>query len=721
MVSDYLSPDGKVDPHFDQALEKDLGPALADVIRNLPAQKHGRSKTIKNLPRQTHTYVTEMARRHTPVDRYVYRNTRDLLRKYVKQGLLEANVPTRKPTIQRVSFRHEEEELYQRITEYITHFYQKYEKEKRGLGFIMTVYRRRLTSSFYAIRRSLERRRDWLEGLIISSEQLAEAEKLEEDEEFLEELEQAGFDIAELEQLTDAQKADFSLELDYLNEFIGDLRELSEADSKLSFLKNQLEELFYTRDTVLVFTLYTDTMDYIRRELSIVYGTGVACYSGRGGEQWNGIDWVETTKEIVKNEFRKGKIKILLCTESASEGLNLQTCGVLINYDMPWNPMRVEQRIGRIDRIGQKYKEVWIHNYFYRDSIEDRIYQALKDRIDWFETVVGDLQPILAEVGELTRKLAMMPAEAQAAEFQQKMKELRAKIDENRTEAFNLDNALQERELEQDTTSPVTLRDLEQILTTAQATNHLFRQHDSIDEAYFLNWDDSELLVTFNKDRFDEYPNSLTFLSYGSPLLEGLLALVPEPDSYPNGLIRFGIEDPIPLRGWYSPDNGTFIELSDLASLHKALSTTTESPSGADKELAGSLFESSVTATQQRLAERLAARTERRKKTLRAKSERLLLKAAMVEIALGQQSDLFSDKVYPTSFNETAVAGLRRHGKVWKWMLKIGYEPGLRPKKDDPYFSKVDNQPLETLRGLFGSLTREARIIVIEWLKLEGS
>ena len=64
--------------------------------------------------------------------------------------------------------------------------------------------------------------------------------------------------------------------------------------------------------------------------------------------------------------------------------------------------MRVEQRIGRIDRIGQEYQVVWISNYFYKDTIEDQIYQRLADRIDWFEVVVGDLQPILAEVGEAT-------------------------------------------------------------------------------------------------------------------------------------------------------------------------------------------------------------------------------------------------------------------------------------------------------------------------------
>jgi len=165
----------------------------------------------------------------------------------------------------------------------------------------------------------------------------------------------------------------FQAELEYVQDFIRQLKLLSVNDSKMEVLKEEINQVFKKRPKVLIFTQYTDTMDYLREQLVEVYGIQVACYSGRGGEVWNGIGWIQTTKEDVKNQFRQGNICILLGTESASEGLNLQTCGVLINYDMPWNPMRVEQRIGRIDRIGQEYKEVWIANYFYKDTTEDQI------------------------------------------------------------------------------------------------------------------------------------------------------------------------------------------------------------------------------------------------------------------------------------------------------------------------------------------------------------
>ena len=91
---------------------------------------------------------------------------------------------------------------------------------------------------------------------------------------------------------------------------------------------------------------------------------------------------------------------MLLCTDAAAEGLNFQFCGALINYDLPWNPMRVEQRIGRIDRVGQKYPKIRIVNLQYNDTIETTVYKVLEERIGFFTSVVGRLQPILSSVSQ---------------------------------------------------------------------------------------------------------------------------------------------------------------------------------------------------------------------------------------------------------------------------------------------------------------------------------
>ncbi len=107
----------------------------------------------------------------------------------------------------------------------------------------------------------------------------------------------------------------------------------------------------------MVFTQYTDTMDFLRRALR-KRGYRLLCFSGRGGESpiGNHDEWRVIDREQVKRRFRDGDADLLLCTDAAAEGLNFQFCGALVNYDMPWNPMRVVQRIGRLDRVGQRSK-----------------------------------------------------------------------------------------------------------------------------------------------------------------------------------------------------------------------------------------------------------------------------------------------------------------------------------------------------------------------------
>ena len=504
----------------------------------------------------------------------------------------------------------------------------------------------------------------------------------------------------------------FHYELDYLNNFIGELRGLSQADSKLSYLKDELERLFRQRSTVLIFTQYTDTMDYLRDHLKEVYGSRVACYSGRGGEVWNGIDWVQAGKELVKTRFRSGEIQILLGTESASEGLNLQTCGVLINYDMPWNPMRVEQRIGRIDRIGQAFDWVWIYNYFYRDTVEDRIYQALADRIQWFEDVVGDLQPILAEVGEVTRKLAMLPADQQEAEFEAEIARLRGQIDEARLQALKLDEYQEARQPDGRLCSPVTLADLQAVLTQSDATRHLFQPHPELSDAWVLSLDGTSAAVTFAREPFDAHPDTLQFLSYGNPIFHALLDSVPEPEALDVCVVRFADAEGLPVREWYDLSGPAPATIPTLGDLMRVLACAAPVSSADEAE---THFREQVSALRSAYEERSAEFVAMQRSTLRAKAQRLLLKAALVEIALGHEQELFEEAAYPTSFDDNAVKGLRRHKAPWTWMLQIGYEPGLQPAATDPYWAEIKSLARNKLRERFQSLTAQASELQRAW------
>ena len=120
------------------------------------------------------------------------------------------------------------------------------------------------------------------------------------------------------------------------------------------------------------------------------------------GGQWHQVSRAEVTERL-----SDGRIRILICTDAASEGLNLQAASALINYDLPWNPSKVEQRIGRIDRIGQQAPVLPIRNLFLDDSVDLRVYELLRERCGLFEHYVGPMQPVLAAArGVLQRPLS---------------------------------------------------------------------------------------------------------------------------------------------------------------------------------------------------------------------------------------------------------------------------------------------------------------------------
>lgn len=702
LVQDYLATGGQLDAAFKSQALTELGPVKWSALEDLPRQTGQRARLIRQAGAGAQPYVKELARRHTPLNHYVFRSTRALLREYRRRGILQENVPTRAPHRERIPLRPDEQTLYDRIEEYISQFYQKYERERRGLGFVMTVYRRRLTSSFQAIRCSLERRLAFLRGLT--------ADAFDDDDLEQDDLEQ---DVAE-DLLNAADRERCQAELDYVKDFIHQLRLLSGVDSKTEWLTHQLAEVFRARATALVFTQYTDTLDYLREQLREVYGNGVACYSGRGGEVWNGIAWVITTKEEVKNRFRAGMVFILLCTESASEGLNLQTCGVLINYDMPWNPMRVEQRIGRIDRIGQQYDVVWIWNYFYRDTIEDLIYERLADRIDWFEVVVGELQPILAEVGEVTRRLAMASRSERDIALEKELEALRQRLQNREVEALNLDQFLEAEPYTPGPASPVRLIDLETLLTTSQATRRVFQPHPEVDHAYLLTWKGETRPVTFARECVDAHPDTVRFLSYGSPLLAELLESVPAPaDQSIRRVVRCQRDDEVPLRAWYEVEaGGQPRPIETFSGLQAVLSQAAALTSAPETTRVAALFAQEVQRVKQHSVIILQHRRVAHYLAVRATAQRVLIKAALVEIALGQQPGLFDRKAYPAAFSTEAVRGLQRHGFPWGPLLALAFEDGVCPRETDPYYQTVANDKRETLRAKFTQLQGEARGLV---------
>jgi len=366
--------------------------------------------------------MTPLLSTQTPLAVYMFRHTRATLRAYQERGLVRG-LAARSPEDIPVVFRSDvERELYHRIDELCSRFYRMADlpsEERNGVGFLMAVFRKRLASSFAAFQKSLERRRDLIEAIERDFSEFEVQIKSQRDS-YGEDEEDDEIDIG---QAIDAERRrllrlhydperrhELQSERVYLQDYIMALGQIS-RDSKFEAFRERLSEVLEDGKRVIIFTQFLDTLDFIRDKLVAHFGEQIACYSGRGGEIWNPNSnaWQVVEKSEVKARCRidhPRNIRILLGTEAASEGLNLQQFSALVNYDLPWNPMRVEQRIGRIDRIGQEASTVRILNLYLQDTIEEDAYHTLKNRIGVFEEVVGPLQPILAEMPRIFRRVA---------------------------------------------------------------------------------------------------------------------------------------------------------------------------------------------------------------------------------------------------------------------------------------------------------------------------
>jgi superfamily II DNA/RNA helicase len=175
-------------------------------------------------------------------------------------------------------------------------------------------------------------------------------------------------------QLTSAlpdSPAEAQAELRQVETLLERIANLGALDTKRDRAIAWIKQLTFDGRSVLVFTSYTDTMEYLR-DAVLSAGVPVASYSGQGGAVRADGKWVAVAKETVTAALEARKIRALVCTDAASEGLNLQAAGALINFDLPWNPSKIEQRIGRIDRIGQSLPMLPIVNLYLMGSVDQR-------------------------------------------------------------------------------------------------------------------------------------------------------------------------------------------------------------------------------------------------------------------------------------------------------------------------------------------------------------
>src|SRR5260221_9216710 len=268
----------------------------------------------------------------------------------------------------------------------------------------MSLYQRRLASSTRAMRRSLENRARRLEDGLKRAQDLARLAPPDlPDPDELDEMEEGDRERLEamLEAITLAGSAN------KVREEVQELRRLAAraqlvedagTEAKLSQMKRLLQEQgFFDRadQRLLLFTEFKDTLEYLVTRLKS-WGFRVGFI--HGGMKPGSRD-EPGSRLFAEQQFREGQIQILVATEAAGEGINLQVCNILFNYDIPWNPNRLEQRMGRIHRYGQR-KDCLIFNFVATNTIEGRVLQRLLEKLQEIRDALDD-DAVFNVVGEV--------------------------------------------------------------------------------------------------------------------------------------------------------------------------------------------------------------------------------------------------------------------------------------------------------------------------------
>lgn len=287
-----------------------------------------------------------------------------------KRDVLENRVK-RSPQPLTISFSLIEKQIYN----HISHQIRKLARGQTGIAlFSLIVRQRQMASCMVAALK------DWKEKGILRQYVNTDNESLAEDL-----WEDLGIVVDEEE----AREYQYPFSgIDFSDE---DLEQLKINDSKyqelIKFLRKELSK--NSKEKFVLFAYFRGTLEYLRKRLE-KDGISSCVIHGR----------IESSKNDILKLFKETNISVLLSSEVGSEGIDLQFCRFLINYDLPWNPMRVEQRIGRLDRLGQTADRISIIHYVINDTVEERILNKLYDRIDVFRESIGDLEEILGDKTE---------------------------------------------------------------------------------------------------------------------------------------------------------------------------------------------------------------------------------------------------------------------------------------------------------------------------------
>jgi superfamily II DNA or RNA helicase len=334
--------------------------------------------------------------------------------------------------VKTVGFRLSDDEktLYNDVSRYVKEQYNKALKsdKRRNVAFALVILQRRLASSTYAILKSLERRKQRLEDLSKGAEKppvpnhafdFEDVEDLSEEDRWKAEELWETLSVAE-------NRRELESEIETLKDLIGQAKSIiqKESEVKITELKKTMDDLNKKSPNtkILIFTESKDTLDYLERRIK---SWGYSVNIIHGGMRLE--ERVEAEK-IFKNDTQ-----VLVATEAAGEGINLQFCNLMINYDIPWNPNRLEQRMGRIHRYGQT-KEVFVFNLIASDTREGKVLSRLFEKLEEIKIALRSEKvfDVISEVlyGTNLSQL-LVDAASSARDIGEILEELDIKVDED--------------------------------------------------------------------------------------------------------------------------------------------------------------------------------------------------------------------------------------------------------------------------------------------------
>jgi len=325
--------------------------------------------------------------------------------------------------------------LYNEVSRYVIEQYNKaiQSDKKRNIAFALMILQRRMASSIYALLRSLERRKEKLEKILKGEEKEEEQEKIFFDYDEIEDLEERERWSKEenWETITIARDSEeLRIEIETLNKLIMMANNViqNEEEVKLKELKKAMEEGFEKikemngKPKILIFTESKDTLDYLVKRIK---GWGYKVNFIHGG--------MNLDERIKAEKIFRDETEVLVATEAAGEGINLQFCHIMINYDIPWNPNRLEQRMGRIHRYGQQ-KDVYIFNLVAGNTTEGKILARLLEKLEEIKDKLGSdrVFDIIGDVFEGKNLYQLITdAVTNTKSMDEILKELDIKPDEN--------------------------------------------------------------------------------------------------------------------------------------------------------------------------------------------------------------------------------------------------------------------------------------------------